>query len=98
MVHSPLVSILLRQPFLPYLYDINLSIKDLKNLADLILLQNLHPCIQKSVCATNFGPFGEIVANCTNNFYREYSLLKLQIQKLSPKFNVKNIKNRVKFC
>ena len=25
-------------------------------------MQILHPCTQKSVCATNFGPFGEIGA------------------------------------
>ena len=27
------------------------------------LLQNLHLCTQKSVCARNFGPLGEIGAN-----------------------------------
>ena len=31
------------------------------------------------------------------NFHREHSLLKLIIKKLSPKINVKNIKNRVFF-
>ena len=38
-----------------------LSIKD--NLAEFNLLQNLHLCTQKSVCATNFGSLGEISAN-----------------------------------
>ena len=37
--------------------------KDLENLAEFNLLQNLHLCTQKSVCATNFGPFGEIGAD-----------------------------------
>ena len=45
------------------LYEIYLSIKDLDNLAEFNLLQNLHLCTQKSVCATNFGSLGEIGAN-----------------------------------
>ena len=32
------------------------------NLAILNVLRNLHQCTQKSFCATNFGPFGEIGA------------------------------------
>ena len=36
-----------------------LSINDSENLADFNVLQNLHPCTQKSVCATNFRPLGE---------------------------------------
>ena len=33
--------------------EIYMSIKDLENLAELNLLQNLHLCTQNSVCATN---------------------------------------------
>ena len=45
------------------LYEFYLSIKDLENLAEFNILQNLHLCTQKSVCATNFGHLGEIGAN-----------------------------------
>ena len=40
-----------------------LSMKDLENWAEFNLLQNLHLCTQKSVCARNFEPLGEIGAN-----------------------------------
>ena len=40
-----------------------LSIKDLENLAKFNILQNINLYTQKSACATNFGPFGEIGAN-----------------------------------
>ena len=33
------------------------------SLAEFNLLQNLHQCTQKSVCATKLGPLGEIGAN-----------------------------------
>ena len=51
-----------------YSFEINpfciyLSIKDLDILAEFRLSQILHLCTQNSVCATNFGPFGEIGAN-----------------------------------
>ena len=39
-----------------------LSINDFEILSEFNVLQNLHLCAQKSVCATNFGPFGEIGA------------------------------------
>ena len=45
------------------IYKIYLSIKNLENLTEFNLLQNLHLCTQKSVCATNFGPVVEIGAN-----------------------------------
>ena len=45
------------------LYEINLSIKDLEIFAEFRLSQILHLCTHKSVCATNFGSFGEIGAN-----------------------------------
>ena len=37
--------------------------KRLRNFGYIRLSQILHLCTQKSVCATNFGPFGEIGAN-----------------------------------
>ena len=45
------------------LYEIYLSINDFEILAEFNVLQNLHLCAQKSVCATNLEPFGEIGAN-----------------------------------
>ena len=54
--------------------------KRLKNLAEFNLLQNLHLCTQKSVCATNFGPLGEIGAN----FSLQFSL-RTQFAKISNK-------------
>ena len=45
------------------LYEIYLSINDFEILAEFNVLQNLHLCAQKSVCATILGPFGEIGAN-----------------------------------
>ena len=51
------------KPFLSRFYEIYLSIKDLEILAEFRLLQILHLCTQKTVCATNFGPFGELDAN-----------------------------------
>ena len=83
------------EPFLSRLYEIYLSIKDLENLAEFNLLQNLHLCTQKSVCATNFGPLEKSALIFLYNFHRKHSLLTLVIKTLSPKINVKNIKNRV---
>ena len=77
------------------LYNIYLSIKDLEILAEFCLSQILHLCTQKSVCATNFGLLGEMALIFLYNVHREHSLLKLKIKKLSPKFNMKNIKTRV---
>ena len=45
------------------LYEIYLSINNFEILAEFNVLQNLHLCAQKSVCATNLGSFGEIGAN-----------------------------------
>ena len=45
------------------LYEIYLSIKDLEILAEFRLSKILHLYTQKSVCATNFGPLGEIGTN-----------------------------------
>ena len=52
-----------RQTLSVRLYKIYMSIKDLKILAKFRLSQILHLCTQKSVCPTNFGPFGEVGAN-----------------------------------
>ena len=49
--------------FLSGLYKIYLSIKDLEILAKFRLSEIIHLCTQKSVCATNFGPFGKIGTN-----------------------------------
>ena len=38
-------------------------IKRLRNLGQFNLLQNLHLCTQKSVCATSTRPFGEVGGN-----------------------------------
>ena len=65
-------------------------------MAEFNLLQNLHLCTQKSVCAINFESFGEIGASFSLDLQREHSLLKLIIKKLSPKINVKNIAFRPK--
>ena len=83
------------EPFLSRLYEIYLSIKDLENLAKFNILQNLHLYTQKSAGATNFGPFGEIGANFSLQLSSRTEFAKIQNKKLSPKINVKNIKNRV---
>ena len=64
-----------------------LSIKD--NLAEFNLLQNLHLCTQKSVCATNFGSLGEISANFSLQLSLQTQFAKIN----NKKINVKNIKN-----
>ena len=55
-----------------------LLIKDFENLAEFNLLQNLHLCNIKSVCTTNFGPFGKLALIFLYSFHREHSLLKLK--------------------
>ena len=68
--------------FLSRLYKIYLSIKDLENLAEFNLLQNLHLCTQKSVCATNFGPLGEIGANFSLQFPSRTQFAKISNKKV----------------
>ena len=46
----------------------------------------------KTVCATNFGPFGELALIFLYNFQRDHILLKLKIKKLLPKISVKSLK------
>ena len=45
-------------------------------------MQNFHLCAQKSVCATNLGPFGEIGANFS---------LQLSLRTRFDKFNEKKV-------
>ena len=61
-------------------------------------MKNLKECIYAqgyNVTAAPWimEPFGEIGAYFLYNPHREHCLLKLVIKKLSPKINVKNIKN-----
>ena len=51
-------------------------------------------CVRQALTAASWimETFGEIGANFLYNFHREHRLLKLVIKKLSPKINVKNIK------
>ena len=59
-----------------------MSIKDLENLAEFNLLQNLHLCTQKSVCATNFGPLGEMGANFSLQFSSRTQFAKISNKKV----------------
>ena len=62
-LYSPLVNILLRRTLsVTPLRNLPVN-KRLRNLAELRLSQILHLCTQKSVCATNFGLFGEMGDN-----------------------------------
>ena len=74
------------------LYEMYLSIKDLEILAEFHLLQILYLCTQKSVCTTNFGPFGEIGAIFSVQLSSRTQFAQIKIKKLSPKINVKYIK------
>ena len=67
------------------LYKIFLSIKDLENLAEFNFLQNLHLCIQKSVCATNLGPVGEIDAYFSLQLSSQTQFSKLKNKKVIAK-------------
>ena len=70
-----------------------LSMKDLEILAGFHLSQILHlRCTQISVCATNFGPFGEIGANFPVQLSSRSHFAKIENKKVIAKINVKNIK------
>ena len=71
------------------------SIQDLEILAKFSLSQILHLCTQKSVCATNFGPFGEIGANFSVplNFNRDHILLTLKITRNIFKKDIRRLSN-----
>ena len=56
--------------------------KDLENWAEFNLLQNLHLCTQKSVCARNFGPLGEIGANFSLQLSSRTQLSKINNKKV----------------
>ena len=51
----------------------------------------MHLCAGLTAASWIMDPFGEI----GTNFSLQHSLLKLEIKKLWPKINVKNIKTRV---
>ena len=51
-------------------------------MAEFNLLQNLHLCTQKSVCATNFGPLGEIGANFSLQFSSRTQFAKISNKKV----------------
>ena len=45
-------------------------------------MQNLHLCTQKSVCATNFGPLGEIGANFSLQLSSRTQIAKINNKKV----------------
>ena len=59
-----------------------LSIKGLEQLAKFNILQNLHLYTQKSVCITNFGPFGEIGAPFSLQLSSRTQFAKIKIKKV----------------
>ena len=56
--------------------------KDFETWAEFNLLQNLHPCTHKSVCARNFGPLGEIGANFSLQLSSRTQLAKINNKKV----------------
>ena len=58
--YAPFPNIFWNYPFLSRLYELYLSLKDLKIYDEFNLLQKLHLYTQKSVCATSTRPFGEV--------------------------------------
>ena len=87
------MNILLSEPFLSRLYEVYLSIKDLENWAEFNLLQNLHLCTKKSVCARNFGPFGEIGANFSLQLSSQTQLAKINSKKVIAENQCEKHKN-----
>ena len=73
------------------LYKIYLSIKDLEILAELLLSQILHLCTQIYVCATNFGPFGEIGANFPVQLLSRSHFAKIENKKVISENQWENI-------
>ena len=51
-------------------------------MAQFNLLQNLHLCTQKSVCATNFGSLGEIGANFSLQLLSRTQFAKINYKKV----------------
>ena len=75
-----------------HLYDI--YHKRQENMAEFNLLQNLLTNVHKNLSAPqSLDLLEKLALFFLYNFYREHGSLKLQIKKLSPKRNVKNIKN-----
>ena len=76
-----------------------MSIKDLENSAEFNLLQNLHLCTQKSVCATNLGPLGEIGANFSLQFSSRTQFAKISNKKVIAENQCKkHKKSSLVFC
>ena len=90
---SPLVNILLRRTLYVTPLRIYLSIKDLEILAEFRLSQILHLCTQKSVCATNFGPYGEIGANFPLQLSLRSHLAKIENKKVIAENQCEKHKN-----
>ena len=89
-VYSPLVNIRLRRTLSVTPLPVN---KDLKILAEFRLSQILHLCTQKSVCATNFGPFGEIGANFPVQLSSHFA--KIENKKVIAENQCEKLKTRV---
>ena len=53
-------------------------------MAEFNVLQNLHLCAQKSVCATNLGPFGEIGAIFSLQLSSQTQFDKINKKKVFP--------------
>ena len=69
--------------------------KELANLAEFSLLQILHLCTQKSVCATNFGPLGEIGANFSPQLSSRTQFAKIINKRIIAENQCEKHKNRV---
>ena len=65
--------------------------KERESLAIFDILQNLYLYVQKAVCATNFGPFGEIGAN----FSLQMQFSKIKKNNVIAENQCEKIKNRV---
>ena len=65
-------------------------------MAEFSLLQNLHQCTQKSVCATNLGPLGEIGDNFSPQISSRTHFAKIISKKVVAKNQCEKHKNRVK--
>ena len=77
------------------LYEIYLSINDFEILAEFMFCK-IFIYVHKNLFAPQTWDLLEKLAPIfLYNFHREHGLIKLIRKKLSPKINVKNIKNRV---
>ena len=95
MVYSLLVNILLRRTLSVTPLRIYLSIKNLEISAEFRLSQILHICTQKSVCAANIGPFGEIGANFPIQLSSQSHFAKIENKKVIGENQCEKHKTRV---